>query len=287
MRAWVHYTDIRRWRRAVIANYFVDPNGVTVDANDNVYFSGVWQFGGHAVAVFPASGFGGYTTLIAGNYNTSGFSGDGGPATAAELNNPGGLAVDAAGNLYIADTGNNVIRKVDPSGTITTVAGAYPGGTYSGDGGPATDATLAGPTAVAVDSAGNLYIADTGNCFVRKVDSSGIITTIAGNYVLGSGYSGDGGPATEATLDEPSGLAVDSAGNLYIADVSASNVRKVDVATGRICAVAAFGGNYGGGFPALISLLMSNCESVLCVSDTVLLVKVGGALIQVSFGWDV
>ena len=123
--------------------------------------------------------------------------------------------MDAAGNLYIADSGNNSIRKVAPNGTITTVAGNGTQG-YSGDGGPATSAELNYPYGVAVDAAGNLYIADTSNYRVRKVTPDGTITTVAGNGT--EGYSGDGGPATSAGLGMPQGVAVDAAGNLYIAD---------------------------------------------------------------------
>jgi sugar lactone lactonase YvrE len=134
------------------------------------------------------------------------------------------VAVDAAGNLYIVDTGNSRVRKVSPSGTITTVAGS---GTYgfSGDGGQATDADLSSPTGVAVDAAGNLYITDQGNQRVRKVSTTGTITTVAGDGT--TGFSGEGGPATNASLNLPSGVAVDAAGNLYIADPGNSRVRKV------------------------------------------------------------
>jgi sugar lactone lactonase YvrE len=147
--------------------------------------------------------------LIAGS--SYGYSGDGGPATAAQLASPIGVAVDPAGNLYIADSDNGRIRKVTAGGVISTVAG---NGTddYSGDGGPATAAQLAGPAGVAVDTAGNLYIADTGNRRIRKVTAGGVINTVAGNGT--DGYSGDGGPATAAQLAGPAGVAVDTAGNL-------------------------------------------------------------------------
>jgi len=164
----------------------------------------------------------GNITTVAGN-GTQGYAGDGGAAVNAQLSWPSGVAVDAAGDLYIADAGNNVVRKVLPSGIITTVAGNGTYG-YTGDGGPATSAELNYPSSVAVDSAGNLYIADSANNVVRKV-ANGAISTAAGsgqtiNGVLTGteGYIGDGGPATSAELAYPQGVAVDTLGNLYIAD---------------------------------------------------------------------
>ncbi len=153
---------------------------------------------------------------VAGN-GTAGYSGDDGPATAAELNSPRGVAVDSAGDLFIADNDNNVIREVvKATGDIITVAGNGTAG-YSGDNGPATAAELNGPTGVAVDSAGDLFIADTDNNVIREVvKATGDIITVAGNGT--AGYSGDGGPATAAELDDPDGVAVDSAGDLFIAD---------------------------------------------------------------------
>ena len=164
------------------------------------------------------------------NAATAGYLGNNGPATSAELNTPFGVAVDSSGNFYIADSLNNVVRKVS-GGTITTVAG--PGPTsgnpatagYSGDNGPATSATLNHPDGVAVDSSGNIYIADTGDNVIRKVSTNGIITTVAGNGT--AGYTGDGGVATSAELNAPYGVAVDSSGTLYIADRDNNVVRMV------------------------------------------------------------
>jgi uncharacterized protein (TIGR03437 family) len=158
---------------------------------------------------------------FAGN-GTIGYSGDNGPATSAQLNQPWGVAVDAAGNVYIADTVNNRIRKV-ANGVISTVAGNGTLG-YSGDDGPATSAQLSWPEGVAVDSAGNLYVADQNNNRIRKV-SNGVITTVAGNGM--PGYSGDNGPATSARLNWPGDVAVDFAGNLFIADYRNNRIRKV------------------------------------------------------------
>src|SRR5438093_6773847 len=162
----------------------------------------------------------GNITTVAGN-GTSGFSGDGGPATSARLAGPSGVAVDGSGNLFIADFGNSRIRKVTPAGIISTVAG---GGTGFGDGGPATSAALSSPYGVAVDGSGNLFIVDLSNYRIRRVTPGGIITTVAGNG--SSFFSGDGGLATSAGL-KPFGVAVDTTGNLFIADFDNYRIRKV------------------------------------------------------------
>jgi sugar lactone lactonase YvrE len=180
----------------------------------------------------------GIITTVAGN-GTGGFSGDGGPATSARLYIPAGVALDAAGNLYIGDTYNNRIRKVDINGIITKVAGG--GKTGLGDGGPATSAQLSYPYGVALDAAGNLYIADAGYSRIRKVDINGIITTVAGGgNNPGNDGVGDGGPATSAQLNNPPGVALDAAGNLYIADLDNHRIRKVDI-NGIITTVAGGG----------------------------------------------
>ena len=163
--------------------------------------------------------------------------GDGGPAVQAQLGSPSDVAVDAAGNLYIAVITNSTIRRVATSGTITTIAGTGRSG-FSGDGGPATRAQLAAPSDVAVDAAGNLFIADENNHRIRRVDSSGIIITIAGTGVRG--FAGDGGPAIQALLDYPRGVAVDASGNLYIADYDNHRIRKVDP-SGTITTIAGSG----------------------------------------------
>ncbi|HEY7392086.1 MAG TPA: hypothetical protein VH640_26445, partial [Bryobacteraceae bacterium] len=243
------------------------PGGAAVDSAGNLYFAQ----GATIRKVNPA----GIISTIAGSGNIA-YGGDGGPATAAGFN-ASGVAVDGAGNLYIADSLNSRIRKISPSGIISTVAGnGLPG--FSGDGGPATSASLYLPQGLAADNAGNLYFAD--NSRIRKVDTTGIITTVAGNgspiglgegapatstgmvpvwvavdsagnlYVVDdatnrirkvttggaittvagngmAGFSGDGGPATSASLNAPSSVAVDSAGNIYIADLNNNRIRKV------------------------------------------------------------
>ncbi|HET9050879.1 MAG TPA: right-handed parallel beta-helix repeat-containing protein [Candidatus Dormibacteraeota bacterium] len=178
----------------------------------------------------------GTITTVAG-----GGVGDGLPATSAYLSGPRGVATNASGDLFIADCGNNRVRKVDSSGVITTVAGTA-ASRGLGDGGPATSAGLVCPTGLAA-AGGNLYIADSVDNRVRRVDPSGIITTVAGTGA--AGFSGDGGAATAAQLNQPSGVVVDAAGNLYIADHDNNRVRKVDT-RGRITTVAGNGTSGGG-----------------------------------------
>ncbi len=253
------------------------PYGVAVDATGNLFIADTYNERIRKV------GTNGIIITVAGN-GTEGYSGDGGAATNAELPYPAGVAVDATGNLFIADSGNNRIRKVGTNGIITTVAGnghagysgdggaatnaelnypagvavdatgnlfiadrkttasarwaptglsprwrataSYPSlGGYSGDGGAATNAELDLPDGVAVDATGNLFIADIGNNVIREMGTNGIITTVAGNGR--AGYSGDGGAATNAELDLPEGVAVDATGNLFIADLGNNVIRKV------------------------------------------------------------
>jgi sugar lactone lactonase YvrE len=169
----------------------------------------------------------GAVTTVAGT-GTAGYNGDSWPSGSAHLYNPYGVAVDGAGNLYIADTANHRVRMVSPAGLITTVAGTGTAG-LNGDGGPAAAGTvdLYYPSGVAVDGAGNLCIADRSNQRVRMVSPAGLVTTVAGTGT--AGYNGDGGPAGSAQLNAPSGVAVDGAGNLYIADRSNQRVRMVDL----------------------------------------------------------
>ena len=256
---------------------FNNPFGIAVDSAGNVYladrsYNRVLEISNAAV------------TIVAGN-GAAGFGGDGGPATAAQLSAPAGVAVDSAGNLYIADFGNSRVRKVS-NGVISTIAGNGAAGA-SGDNGPAANAELNGPLAVALDSTGDVYIVDSGNNSIREimngvittavtglnspagiaVDSTGavyfsddsidnrirkvangVITTVAG--IGSAGFSGDNGPAASAEVNQPAGIAVDSAGNLYIADVSNQRIRKVS--NGVITTIAGNGtqGFSGDGGPA-------------------------------------
>ncbi len=190
------------------------PAGVAVDASGNLF---VADFANHRVRKVAADGT---VSTVAGS-GSQGYAGDGGPATSAQLNLPRGVAVDAAGNLYIADTGNNVVRRVDTKGTISTIAGNGAAG-FTGDGGLATLAQITNPVAIAVDAAGGVYVTD-GAVRVRKFFPGGPITTIAGNGTRG--YSGDGGLATSAQISGPSAIAVDAAGNVYLADTANNSVR--------------------------------------------------------------
>jgi DNA-binding beta-propeller fold protein YncE len=184
-----------------------------------------------------------------------GYAGDGGPAERAQLNGPFDLGFDTTGNLYFSDTFNHCIRRLDArTHIITTVAGCGEAG-YSGDGGPATRARFNEPYGIAVDNAGNIYVADRHNHCVRRVDAtSGIVTTFAGNGA--SGYNGDDGAASRAGMVEPNGLALDTAGNrLFIADVADHRVRVVDLASGIIWTFAGTGEaeHSGDGGPATMA----------------------------------
>ena len=207
------------------------PTGLAADAAGNLFIADQYV---HAVRRVDAAT--GVITTVAGT-SWIGYTGDGGPATQAQLSSPTGVAVDAVRNVYVADRGNDRVRRIDAgTGVITTVAGTGEWG-FSGDGGPATDARLNSPTAVAVDAAGNLFVADSLNQRVRRVDAeTGVITTVAGTGT--HGYTGDGGPATNARLWEPIGVAVDAAGNLFVADSSNERVRRVDAETGVITTIA-------------------------------------------------
>ena len=223
--------DAAKGAPAQAAGNLRNPMGIALDAGGVLYIADTDN-----KRVVKASG--GPLVTVAGGGN---LLGDGGLATKAQLRSPTGVAVDAAGNLYIADSGDNRIRKITAKGIISTVAGnGSPTPTFGGDNGPATSAQLNNPQGIAVDAAGNLYIAELGADRIRKV-SNGIITTVAGNGTEGS--AGDNGPATAAQLCNPYSVAVDSAGALYIADFCNARIRKVT--NGTISTIA---GNGTGGF---------------------------------------
>ncbi len=219
------------------------PTNVVVGPSGHIYFSDTTNSN-----VFKYDPIAGTVTRIAGT-DTFGFSGDNGPATGASLSVPRGLAFDGNGNLYIVDGGNEVVRRVDASGTISTFAGTPGIAGFSGNSGPAVAAQLSFPVGVAVDAVGNVYISDAANQVIRRVDTSGIISTYAGTPQA-AGYSGDGGPAINAQLNVPLGLHVDLAGNLYIAHYLNQIVRLGDT-SGNIRTfagtptVSGFGGDGG------------------------------------------
>lgn len=219
------------------------PAGVTVDAAGNVYFC---EIGNSVVRKVSTSGI---ITTIAGT-GEQGFSGNGGPATAAKINQPTSVAVDAAGNVYFTDDANNMIRMVNPAGIITTVAGTGTAGFV--DGVPASACQLNNPSGIAIDRKGYIYIADTYNHMIRMIDSSGQINGICGN---GSpGYSGDGFSANIASLNFPKGVAVDTSGNIFIVDQGNYVIRKINL-SGNISTyagngTAGFSGDGGLGFNA-------------------------------------
>ncbi len=209
------------------------PIGVAVDAAGNLYIA---DSSNHRIRRVSPTGI---ISTVAGT-GVAGFSGDGGPALSALLNQPQGVAVDASGNVYFA--GGQRVRKISSAGIISTVAG---NGSYafSGDGGPATNASFRDPQRLALDATGNLYIADTGNHRVRKIGPTGIINTVAGNGA--PSFAGDGGAATNASLQQPLGIHVDAAGNLYIADFGNNRIRKVT--SGGMISTIAGGGVLGVG----------------------------------------
>lgn len=195
------------------------PLAMTIDENGNIY---VVESSKNMIRKINNSGI--ISTCAGKGFLYHGYSGDGGPAVDARLHLPVDIAVDKNGNLFIAELGNHIIRKIDVNGIISTFAGTGVAG-YSGDGGPATSALLYRPFGVAVDTAGNVYIAEDSNHVIRKVDPGGIISTIAGRGV--KGYSGDGGPARQALLTIPQRLAVDDSGHIYLTDWVNHTVRKI------------------------------------------------------------
>jgi gliding motility-associated-like protein len=194
-------------------------SGITIDNAGNMYIA---DYGNHVIRKVNNAGI---ITTIAGN-GSAGFSGDNGPATSAQLGSPYAVVFDNAGNMYIPDNGNQRIRKINPAGIITTVAGTGAPG-YSGDGGPATAAEFLYPWSLSIDNSDNLYVTDAGNNVVRKINTAGIVTTFAGNGT--PGYSGDGGSATAAQLNDICDAVIDNGGNVYISQRTPDYViRKVN-----------------------------------------------------------
>jgi trimeric autotransporter adhesin len=208
-----------------------------------------------------------YISTFAGT-GTAGYTGDGGLALTAQFNGCSGVAVDGAGNIYIADQGNNVVRRISFAGVISTFAGTGTAG-YSGNGGQASLAQLNQPVAVATDAAGNVYISDMGNSTVRIVNTLGIISNYAGNGT--AGYTGNGGNANLAQLNNPVGIALDAAGNLYIADALNNVIRKVEAGTQFMTTYAGSGaqGNSGDGGPAAMAKMYAPSSVAVDVSGNV------------------
>jgi hypothetical protein len=198
------------------------PSSVCVDGIGNVYIADTYN---NCIRKVDTVG---KIYTIAGN-GTSGFGGDGGPAKMAKLSSPIGVRIDKKGNLYIADEGNDRIRKINTNDTIVTIAGNGKSG-YIADGGLADTTALNNPFLALPDNNGNIYIADADNNRIRMINSSGIINTVVGNGV--ASYSGDGGSPTSASINGPTGISLDSVGNLYIADINNNRVRKVTWVTG-------------------------------------------------------
>ena len=251
------------------------PSALAVDGAGNIFIADAGRD-----VIFMLENSTGILRTAAGT-GRRGFGGDGGPAAQAQLADPTGVAMDPAGNLFIADTGNQRIRRVAATdGAIATVVGTGEAG-YRGDGGPATGAQLHGPIDVATDGAGNLFIADSRNSAIRRVDGeTGVITTVAGTGV--SSFGGDGGAATDAMLNRPHAVAVDGAGNLFIADLFNRRIRKVDAETGVITTVAGLGrhGFGGDGEPATSILIYGPADVAVDADGDIFIAELGNHRIR-------
>jgi len=208
------------------------PSAIIFDKYGNTYIADAF---GNRIRKIDVTGI---ISTVAGN-GVAGYSGDGGPATAASINNPSGLAIDSNDNLFISDFFNHRIRVVSPDGNINTCAGNGISG-YDGDGSAATNAKISNPTGIAVDDLGNIYFGDGGCQGIRKVSSTGIVSTLAGTGL--ASYSGDNGPATASSLNHVKGLAFDDIGNLYLTDLDNRRLRKI-TPTGVITTIAGTGGS--------------------------------------------
>jgi uncharacterized protein (TIGR03437 family) len=257
------------------------PTSVVVDTAGNLYIADAGNF------VIRKIDTHGIITTFAGT-GSEGFSGDGGPAVNAQLDEVNGLAFDAAGNLYLADSGNQRIRKIASDGAISTIAGTGVAG-FTGGGGPAIDAEIYAPNSVAFDAAGILYFTEPVNNTIRKISTSGIITTVAGQGFGNFGSSGDGGPAINALLNDPHGVVVDSAGNLYFTDEDNQRIRMIS-ASGIITTIAGNGvmGFAGDGGPAANSEINEPYGVALGPTGVLYFVDSGNkrvrALIPAAFG---
>ena len=251
-----------------------NPFGIAADTAGNIYICEQYN-----AVVRKVDKVTGWITTVCGS-GITGFSGDGGPATAARLNEPCGIDVDRAGNIYIADRSNQRIRKVDAvTGKISTIAGTGLNG-YTGDGNAATTAQLSYPTGVCADSAGNVYICEYGNNTIRKIDgSTGLISTLAGNGV--AGYSGDDGPATASQLTQPSDVHMSGRGNLYVADNGNNRVRMITT-DGRIVTVAGSGmyGYAGDGGPAIAAKFINPAAVVTDVEENIYIADYNNSAIR-------
>jgi trimeric autotransporter adhesin len=252
-------TGILGDEQAAISATLNYPYGVAVDAAKNIYIADTEN---NRIRMVTKST--GVITTVAGT-GTAGSTGDGGKATLATLNSPYCVVVDTSGNIFIADTLNNVIRVVMKStGLIERAAGTGAFGDGIGDGGAATSAGLSNPNGVTFDTSENMYIADTLNNRIRMVTTlTGIITTVAGTG--SSGFGGDGGPATLAALNSPSGVAVDLSGNIYIVDTGFNRIRMVTKSTGIINTIAGTGSAGSGGDGGLATLAALNSPTGVAV----------------------
>lgn len=250
-----------------------NPNGIAFDAYGNMYIADTAL---HTVRKVDVTT--GVITIFAGTTGSAGSSGDGSAATSATLNAPIGLVFDASGNLYISEANGNVIRKVNTSGVISTIAGT---GTASstGDGSSATSATLDMPAGLVFDASGNLYISEVNGNRVRKINTSGVISTVAGTGVGSS--TGDGGAATSATIDAPLGLAFDATGNLYIAEAQRHKIRKVNT-SGDISTYVGTGtaGSTGDGGLATAATIKNPAGIVIDASGNLFIAESNGRFVR-------
>ena len=254
------------------------PYSIEVSHNGNIIIA---DAGNNAIRKISTTG-GTITTIAGKGPGVAGFSGDGGMADQSLLWNPHSIAQDQAGNIYIADTQNNVIRMISVvSGKISTIAGLGPDRPgYSGDNGQATAAAINSPEGIAVDVDGSVYFSDGGNNVIRKI-SNGIISTIAGTGAMG--YSGDDGPALNATFYTVRGLAIDAVQNIYIADASANAIRMIESETGKIFTVAGNGqaGYAGDGGPATEAMLANPLDIAVDNDGNLYIADTNNAAIRV------